>query len=94
MDSLRALLLACGLALVACGGFNQAVDDVALVDLAGPDHSASECPPLFDPNMAGQPCAPDGISCAHCSDPCQFCNGYTCKGGKWTSFEAFPMICG
>jgi hypothetical protein len=79
----------------ACGGFNQSVDDVAFdFDLSGPDHSASVCPEVYDPTMAGQPCAPDGISCAHCADPCQFCNGYTCQGGKWTAFEAFPAICG
>jgi hypothetical protein len=95
MNTLGAFLISCGLLLTACGGFNQNVDDVAFpFDLAGPDHSASVCPEAYDANMAGQPCAPDGISCAHCSDPCQFCNGFTCQGGKWKAFEAFPMICG
>ena len=61
---------------------------------ASPDHSADACPATIDPAMVGQPCASEGLSCGHCTDPCQFCNTIHCQGGVWTTSEAFPMPCG
>ena len=95
---MRAFVLAGLLSALAVGGcapFSQAEDDVVPVfDLSGPDHSATVCPDPYDTSMAGEPCAPDGISCAHCSDPCVACSGFVCKDGQWVAFESFPMICG
>jgi hypothetical protein len=35
-------------------------------------------------------CAPEGMTCGHCSDPCSACNLLRCQSGTWTGVEASP----
>jgi hypothetical protein len=85
-------------AFAGCGG------SIAGTDYFGGDASVDAAPSGTDGGVdaptnpqcpanpvLGEACAVEGIVCGPpCNDPCKFCNGVRCQGGKWQRIEVPP----